>query len=155
MRDSFLLSLPMFGPLIKQRVVARFASTLSTLLGSGLSMAESFRVVSEVTGNVLMKRAVEQARERIVAGADIATPLRDSGIIDPSIAHMVTVGEKSGELESMLKNISDGLEESTDIVIERLSAAVEPVVIVFIAIIVGIIAVAILLPILKISQMAL
>ena len=155
MRDRFLLSLPMFGPLIKQRVVARFASTLSTLIGSGLSMAESLRVVAEVTGNMLMKRAVEQARERILAGADIATPLRDSGVIDPSIAHMVTVGEKSGELENMLKNISDSLEESTDIVVERISAAVEPVVIVFIAVIVGIIALAILLPILKISQMAL
>jgi general secretion pathway protein F len=154
MRDKFLLSLPMFGPLIKQRVVSRFASTLSTLLGSGLSMAESFRVVGEVTGNTLMKRAIEQARERILAGADVATPLRDSGVIDPSIAHMVTVGEKSGELENMLKNISDSLEESTDIVIERLSAAVEPVVIVFIAVIVGIIAMAILMPILKISQMA-
>ena len=154
MRDKFLLSLPMFGPLIKQRVVSRFASTLSTLLGSGLSMAESFRVVGEVTGNTLMKRAIEQARERILAGADVATPLRDSGVIDPSIAHMVTVGEKSGELENMLKNISDSLEESTDIVIERLSAAVEPVVIVFIAVIVGIIALAILMPILKISQMA-
>jgi type II secretory pathway component PulF len=155
MRDKFLLSLPVFGPLVKQRVVARFASTLSTLLGSGLSMAESLRVVAEVTGNVLMKHAVEQARERILAGADIATPLRDSGVIDPSIAHMVTVGEKSGELENMLKNISDGLEESTDIVVERLSAAVEPVVIVIIAVIVGIIALAILLPILRISQMAL
>jgi general secretion pathway protein F len=154
MRDKFLLSLPLFGPLIKQRVVSRFASTLSTLLGSGLSMAESFRVVGEVTGNTLMKRAIEQARERILAGADVATPLRDSGVIDPSIAHMVTVGEKSGELENMLKNISDSLEESTDIVIERLSAAVEPVVIVFIAVIVGIIALAIMLPILKISQMA-
>jgi general secretion pathway protein F len=154
MRDRFLLSLPMFGPLIKQRVVARFASTLSTLLGSGLSMAESFRVVAEVTGNVLMKHAIEQARERILAGADIATPLRDSGIIDPSIAHMVTVGEKSGELENMLKNISDGLEESTDIVVERLSAAVEPVIIVFIAVIVAIIALAVVLPILKISEMA-
>jgi type II secretory pathway component PulF len=154
MRDKFLLSLPLFGPLIKQRVVSRFASTLSTLLGSGLSMAESFRVVGEVTGNTLMKRAIEQARERILAGADVATPLRDSGVIDPSIAHMVTVGEKSGELENMLKNISDGLEENTDIVIERLSAAVEPVVIVFIAVIVGIIALAIMLPILKISQMA-
>jgi general secretion pathway protein F len=153
-RDKFLLSLPLFGPLIKQRVVSRFASTLSTLLGSGLSMAESFRVVGEVTGNTLMKRAIDQSRERILSGADIATPLRESGVIDPSIAHMVTVGEKSGELESMLKNISDSLEESTDIVIERLSAAVEPVVIVFIAIIVGIIALAILLPILKISQMA-
>jgi type II secretory pathway component PulF len=117
-------------------------------------MAESFRVVGEVTGNTLMKRAIDQARERILAGADIATPLRDSGVIDPSIAHMVTVGEKSGELETMLKNISDSLEESTDIVIERISAAIEPVVIVFIAVIVGIIALAILMPILKISQMA-
>jgi general secretion pathway protein F len=153
-RDRFLLSLPMFGSLIKQRVVARFASTLSTLLGSGLSMAESFRVVAEVTGNIIMKHAIEQARERILAGADIATPLRDSGIIDPSIAHMVTVGEKSGELENMLKNISDGLEESTDIVVERLSAAVEPVIIVFIAVIVAIIALAVVLPILKISDMA-
>jgi type II secretory pathway component PulF len=155
MRDKFLLSLPMFGPLVRQRVVARFASTLSTLIGSGLSMAESLRVVAEVTGNTLMKHAVEQARERILAGADIATPLRDSGVIDPSIAHMVTVGEKSGELENMLKNISDSLEESTDVVVERLSAVVEPVVIVFIAVIVGIIALAILLPILRISQMAL
>ncbi len=154
MRDRFLLSLPLFGPLIKQRVVARFASTLSTLLGSGLNMAESLRVVAEVTGNTLMKHAVEQARERILAGADIATPLRDSGVIDPSIAHMVTVGEKSGELETMLKNISDALEESTDVVIERLSAAVEPVIIVIIAVVVGIIALAIMLPILKISQMA-
>ncbi|MBN2019854.1 MAG: type II secretion system F family protein [Sedimentisphaerales bacterium] len=153
-RDKLLLSIPMFGPLFKQRVVSRFASTLSTLLGSGLSMAESLRVVSEVTGNVLMKRAVEQARERILAGADIATPLRDSGVIDPSIAHMVTVGEKSGELENMLKNISDSLEDSTDIVIERLSAAIEPVIIIFIAIIVFIIALAILLPILRISKMA-
>jgi general secretion pathway protein F len=154
MRDKFILSLPVLGPLIKQRVVSRFASTLSTLLGSGLSMSESFSVVGEVTGNTLMKRAIDQSRERILAGADIATPLRDSGVIDPSIAHMVTVGEKSGELETMLKIISDSLEESTDIVIERISAAIEPVVIVFIAVIVGIIALAIMMPILKISQMA-
>jgi type II secretory pathway component PulF len=151
LRDKFLLSLPIFGPLIKQRVVARFASTLSTLLSSGLAMAESLRVVAEVTGNSLMKRAVQQSRERILAGADIATPLRDSGVIDPAIAHMVAVGEKSGELETMLKNISDNLEASTDIVIERLSATVEPIIIIFMATIVGVIAYATILPILKIS----
>ena len=151
LRDKFLLSLPMFGPLIKQRVVARFASTLSTLLGSGLAMAESLRVVAEVTGNSLMKRAIKQARERILAGADIATPLRESGVIDPAIAHMVAVGEKSGELEIMLKNISDNLEASTDIVIERLSAAVEPVIIIVMAAIVGLIAYATILPILEVS----
>jgi type II secretory pathway component PulF len=152
MRDKFLLSLPIFGPLIKQRVVARFSSTLSTLLSSGLSMAESLRVVSEVTGNSLMKKAIQQARERILAGADIATPLRDSGVIEPAIAHMVAVGEKSGELETMLKNISENLESSTDIVIERLSAAVEPLIIIVMAGIIGIIAYATILPILEVSS---
>ncbi len=153
LRDKVLLSLPVFGPLIRQRVVARFASTLSTLLSSGLPMAESLRVVSEVTGNSIMKKAVQQARERILAGADIATPLRDSGVIDPTIAHMVTVGEKSGELETMLKDISNNLESSTDIVIERLSAAVEPLIIVIMTILIGIIAYATILPILEVSSM--
>ncbi len=151
LRDRFLLSLPLFGPLIKQRVVSRFASTLSTLLGSGLAMAESLRVVAEVTGNSLMRRAIQQARERILAGADIATPLRDSGVIDPAIAHMVAVGEKSGELEKMLKDISENLEASTDIVIERLGAAVEPVIIIVMAAIIGVIAYATILPILEVS----
>ncbi len=153
LRDRFLLSLPLFGPLIKQRVVARFASTLSTLLSSGLAMAESLRVVAEVTGNSIMKKAVQQSRERILAGADIATPLRDSGVIDPAIAHMVTVGEKSGELETMLKNISENLEASTDVVIERLSAAVEPLIIIVMAAIVGVIAYATILPILEVSAL--
>jgi len=151
LRDKLLLSLPLFGPLIKQRVVARFASTLSTLLGSGLAMAESLRVVAEVTANTLMKKAIKQSRERILAGADIATPLRDSGVIDPAIAHMVAVGEKSGELEKMLKSISDNLESSSDIVIERLSAAVEPLIIIVMAAVIGVIAYATILPILEVS----
>jgi general secretion pathway protein F len=151
LRDKLLLSLPVFGPIIKQRVVARFASTLSTLLSSGLSMAESLRVVAEVTGNSIMKKAVQKARERILAGADIATPLRDSGVIDPAIAHMVTVGEKSGELETMLKNISENLEANTDVVIERLAILIEPVIIIIMAALIGLIAVAVMLPILNIS----
>jgi type II secretory pathway component PulF len=152
LRDKFILALPLFGPLIKQRVISRFASTLSTLIGSGLAMAESLRVVSEVTGNSIMRQAVQQARERILAGADVATPLRDSGVVDPAIAHMIAVGEKSGELEKMLKNISENLESSTDVVIERLSAAIEPLIIIFMAAIIGIIAYATLLPILEISS---
>jgi len=151
LRDKFMLSLPLFGPLIKQRVVSRFASTLSTLLSSGLSMAESLRVVAEVTGNTLMRRAVHQARERIIAGADIATPLRDSGVIAPAIAHMVAVGEKSGELEKMLKNISEDLEASSDVVIERLGAVLEPLIIIVMAAIIGTIGYATFLPILEVS----
>ena len=149
--DKTMLALPLYGPLIKQRIVARFASTLSTLLSAGLSMADSLKVVAEVTGNTIMNKAVRQARERILAGADIATPLRDSGVIDPALAHMVAVGEKSGELETMLKTISDNLEASSDLVIERLSAAVEPLIIVAMAVIIGIIAYATLMPLIKFS----
>ncbi|MCK5565028.1 MAG: type II secretion system F family protein [Planctomycetes bacterium] len=150
-KDKTLLSLPVFGPLLKQRIVARFASTLSTLLGSGLSVAESLKVVADVTGNSIMTKAVKKARDRILSGADIATPLKESGVIDPAVAHMVSVGEKSGELEKMLKSISDNLDSSSDIVIERLSSAIEPVIIVVMAILVGIIAYATLLPIIKFS----
>jgi len=150
-RDKMLLGLPGFGPLIKQRIVSRFSSTLATLLGSGLSMADALRVVSQVTGNVIMNKAVEQARDRILSGADIATPLRDSGVINPSIAHMVAVGEKSGELEQMLKVISENLDASSDMVIERLSAAVEPVIIITLAVVIGVIAYATIMPMLKFS----
>lgn len=151
LKDKLVLSLPVIGPLLKQQIVARFASTLSTLLGAGLSMADSLKVVAEVTGNSIMNRAVKQARERILSGADIATPLKDSGVIDPTIAHMVTVGEKSGELEQMLKNISENLESSSDVLIERLSAAVEPIIIVVMAVVIGTIAYAAFQPILKYS----
>lgn len=151
MRDTLMLKLPMFGPLIKQRIVARFASTLSTLLGSGLSMADSLRIVAEVTGNAVMNNAVKLARDRIMSGSDIATPLRDSGVISPTLAHMVTVGEKSGELEKMLKDISDDLESSSDLVIERLSAATEPVIIAIMSVVIGTIAYATLVPIIKFS----
>ncbi|MCK4999635.1 MAG: type II secretion system F family protein, partial [Anaerohalosphaera sp.] len=151
-KDSFMLNMPVFGPLVKQRIVARFASTLSTLLGAGLSMADSLRIVAEVTGNVVMNNAVKKSRERIISGADIATPLRDSGVINPTIAHMVTVGEKSGELEKMLLAISEDLESSSDVVVDRLSAAIEPIIIVFMVGVIGVIAFATLLPILNFSS---
>jgi type II secretory pathway component PulF len=114
-------------------------------------MAESLKVVAEVTGNAIMNKAVKDARERIMSGSDIATPLRDSGVINPTIAHMVTVGERSGELGKMLGNIAENLESSSDIVIERLSAAIEPVIIVLMAVLIGIIAYATLIPIIRYS----
>lgn len=151
LRDKLILSSPGFGKLMKQEIVARFTSTLATLLGSGLSMAESLRVVSQVTGNVIMTNAIKQSRERILSGADITTPLRESGVIDPAIAHMVTIGEKSGELEQMLIMISDNLEADSDLRIERFSRIIEPVIIVFMAGVIGIIAYATLLPLFKFS----
>jgi type II secretory pathway component PulF len=151
LRDKLILASPGFGKLVKQEIVARFTSTLATLLGSGLSMAESLRVVSQVTGNVIMTNAIKQARERILSGADIMTPLRESGVIDPAIAHMVAIGEKSGELEQMLHMISDNLEADSDLRVERFSRVIEPVIIIFMAGIIGIIAYATLLPLFKFS----
>jgi general secretion pathway protein F len=150
-RDKMLLGLPGFGALLKQRILQRFTSTLATLLGSGLSMAESLRVVSQVTGNMIMTNAIKQARERILSGADISTPLRESGVIDPSTAHMVTVGEKSGELELMLRMIAENLEASSDLVVERLSAIVEPLIIVLMAIVIGVIVFATFVPLIQYS----
>ena len=150
-RDKLLLALPGFGPLLKQQILTRFTSTLATLMGSGLSMAESLRVVSQVTGNKVMSQAVNKARERILSGSDIASPLCDSGVIDPSIAHMITVGEKSGELEQMLRMISENLEQSSDLVVERLSALIEPLIIVFMACVVGLIVFATFVPLIKYS----
>jgi len=151
LRDRLLLALPGFGPLIKQRIISRFSSTLATLLGSGMSMAEALRVVAQVTGNSVMAEAVRQARERILSGSDIATPLRESGVISPSIAHMITVGEKSGELEQMLRMISQNLEAESDVVIERLSKFVEPLIIIAMAGLIGLIAYATMVPIIKFS----
>jgi type II secretory pathway component PulF len=151
LRDKLILASPGFGKLMKQEIVARFTSTLATLLGSGLSMAESLRVVSQVTGNVIMTNAIKQARERILSGADITTPLRESGVIDPAIAHMVAIGEKSGELEQMLHMISDNLEADSDLRVERFSRVIEPVIIIFMAGVIGIIAYATLLPLFKFS----
>lgn len=154
LKDRFLLSLPIVGKLIRKRVVARFSSTLSTLLSSGLPMAESLKVVSDVTGNAIMSKAIRDARDRILSGADISTPLRDSGVIDPTIAHMVSVGERSGELELMLQNISESLEADTDVMIERLSSFIEPIIIIFIASGVAVLALSMILPIIKFSSSA-
>ena len=150
-RDKLLLGAPSLGKLMKQEIVARFTSTLATLLGSGLSMAESLKIVAQVTGNVIMTNAIKQARERILSGADITTPLKDSGVIDPAIAHMVTIGEKSGELEQMLHMISENLEADSDLRIERFSRIIEPIIIIMMAGIIGIIAYATLLPLFKFS----
>lgn len=150
-RDKMLLATPSLGKLLKQEIVARFSSTLATLLGSGLSMAESLRVVSQVTGNVIMTNAIKQARERILSGSDITAPLRDSGVIEPSVAHMVAIGEKSGELEQMLRMISENLEADSDLRIERFSRIIEPVIIIMMAGVIGIIAYATLLPLFKFS----
>ena len=150
--DRFKLKMPIFGTFISNTVVARFSSTLAALMQSGMPMADALAVVADVTGNVIMGHAVHRARERIVGGADIATPLRESGLVDPTTAHMITIGEKSGELESMLRNIAESMQEKTDIAADRIGAVIEPLIIVTMAVVIGCIFIAIVIPMMDVNN---
>lgn len=150
--DRFLLKIPVLGHLFKQNIVARFATTLAALIRSGMPMADSLQIVAEVTGNSVLSRAIYASRERIIAGADVATPLRESQVVGPAVAHMIAVGERTGELEAMLVTIADSLEENTDITVQRISSVLEPLIIVAMAVVVGFIVVGTLLPMLKITE---
>ena len=152
--DRFVLKIPVTGELMRQSIVARFTSTLAALIRSGLPMADSLQVVAGITGNAIMTHAVRQARERIIAGADVATPLRESKVVGPAVAHMISVGERTGELESMLLSIADSIEESTDISVQKISSVIEPLVIIVMAVIVGFIIYSVMLPILQVADMS-
>lgn len=151
--DRFKIKIPVFGMFIRQAITARFSSTLAALIRSGMPMADALAIVADVTGNVVMAHAVNRARERIVGGADISTPLRESGVIDISTSHIITVGEKSGELEKMLENISNTMQEKNDIAAERIGAIIEPVIIIVMAVVVAFIFMAILLPMMNTTNL--
>ena len=153
MFDQFIIKAPIIGEVMRLNIVARFTSTLAALIRSGLPMADCLQVVAKVTGNTVMSLAIERARERIIAGADIATPLRESKVVDPTIAHMISVGERTGELEKMLLTIAESMEESTDIIVQRLSSIVEPVIIVIMAVLVGFIIYGTLMPIFEMAKL--
>lgn len=150
--DRLILKIPIVGELIRQNIVVRFATTLAALIRSGMPMADSLKIVAGVTGNAVMADAVNASRERIIGGADIATPLRESRVVGLAAAHMIAVGEKTGELETMLLSIAESIEENTDTTIQRISTVIEPMVIVFMACIVGFIIYSVLMPILQVSN---
>ncbi len=152
--DRTMLNLPVLGGLLRQSIVARFATTLAALIRSGMPIAEGLRVVEGITGNSILAGAINASRDRIMSGSDIATPLLESKVVDNTIAHMISVGERSGELEAMLLTIADNLEESSDIVAERMASVMEPLIIVIMAAIVGTILYAVIMPILQVSNIA-
>lgn len=150
--DRLILRIPVIGELMRQSIVARFSSTLAALIRSGMPIADSLKIVADVTGNSIMNKAVREARDRIIGGADIATPLRESKVVGPAVAHMISVGERSGELESMLVTVAKDIEEATDETVQRISSVIEPVIIVIMAVVVGLIIYSIVLPIMQVSD---
>jgi type IV pilus assembly protein PilC len=145
--DAFKLRAPMkIGPLIQKITVARFARTFSSLLASGISPVQAMEIVADTAGNVLVSSAVLQARQEMLAGSTISEPLARSGAFPAIVVRMIEVGEETGRLEDMLEKIADFFEEEVDISIRGLTALVEPIMILFVGIIIGAVIIAIYLP---------
>ena len=142
----FLLRAPIFGKLIQMIAVSRFARTLGTLLSSGVPLLMSMDIVKHIVNNVLIMEALEKAKTAISEGKSIATPLEESGYFPPMVTHMVAVGEKTGELESMLTTIANTYDSEGDTQIEALTSILTPVMTLFMAGIVFYLMVAIILP---------
>ncbi len=150
--DRNLLRIPVIGDLLRKQAIARFTHTLSTLLESGVPVVASLEITRNVVGNRVISDATEVVRTRILEGTDIGTPLRASGAFPPVVCYMVQVGEQSGELEQMLQRIGAAYDEEIDVTTSRLTSVLEPLLIVALAVIVGYIVVAIVLPILRVGQ---
>jgi general secretion pathway protein F len=148
-----LLKAPIIGGLTKMINVARFCSTLATLMNSGVPILTAMAIVKNLIPNVHMKEAVERAREAISEGKNMAIPLADSGHFPTMVTHMITLGEKSGELENMLQIVSENYEDQVDAKIGGLTSLLEPIMIVGLGIAVCFIVFSVIMPMMKLNQM--
>jgi general secretion pathway protein F len=152
--DQMTLKLPIFGRLFREMAVARFARTLATLLNAGVPILNALGIVQSVVGNHLFSAVVESARDAVKEGKPIADALRKSGQFPPMVCHMIAVGEKSGQVEDMLGNVADSYELQIEQKVTRLTAVLEPVMIVVMGLVVGLMVFAIIMPMLEINQHA-
>ena len=152
--DLFRLRLPVLGDLFKKVSVSRFCVTLSTLLKSGIPALQALTIVRGIVGNTVMARVVGEIHEKIVEGADISGPIKRSGVFPPVVGYMIAVGEQAGTLEEMLERVAESYDDEVEITSQKVTAMVEPVLIIALALVIGFIVIAILLPILQIGQAA-
>ncbi len=143
------LNLPGMGQLQTKTNCATFARTLSTLLRAGVPMLEALEITgNSMDGNILFQKAVYQARDQVGNGVSLSKPIKMCGLFPPMVVHMISIGEETGELESMLENIAEYYEEEVAEATEQMMAVMEPLIIVVLAVIVGVIIMAILQPML-------
>ncbi|MBI5068516.1 MAG: type II secretion system inner membrane protein GspF [Deltaproteobacteria bacterium] len=152
--DQRLLRLPIFGSLIRQIALARFSRTLATLLKSGVPLLTSMEIVKNIVGNVRLATVIDEARTSIQEGESIAAPLKRSGEFPPLVYHMVAIGEKSGQLEEMLNNVANAYEAQVETKVGALTSLLEPLMIVFMGVVVAFMVFSILMPILQINTLA-
>ncbi|MBI3017953.1 MAG: type II secretion system inner membrane protein GspF [Deltaproteobacteria bacterium] len=152
--DATLLKLPIVGKMVRMISVSRFTSTLSTLLKGGVPLLAAMDIVKNVVDNTLIREALIKAKENITEGQSIAQPLRESGEFPAMVTHMISIGEKTGELESMLNTIADAYDNEVETTITALTQLLEPIMILLMGLGVGIIVMAVLLPILNLNNIA-
>jgi general secretion pathway protein F len=151
---TFLLRVPIFGKLIQMLSIARFARTLATLLSSGVALLSAMDIVRSVLGNAALEKVIEDAIGSIREGQSIADPLKRSGRFPPIVTHMIAIGEKSGQLESMLENVSDAYDSAVETRVQMLTSLLEPLMIVGMGGAVAFIAISILMPLIQMSSFA-
>jgi general secretion pathway protein F len=147
--DALKLKLPVAGPLVRTIAIARFSSTMSTLLSSGVNILTSMNIAKNLVGNVPIAKAISEARENITEGQSIAEPLRRSGEFPPLMIHMIAIGEKTGELPDMLRNVAITYEEQVNTKIEAMTSLLEPVMMVVIGGVVGFIVLSVFMPLME------
>jgi len=153
-RDSFLLEVPLIGPLFKKAALSRFASIFAILQTSGVPVMQSLTILSETIGNEAISRAFEHVRERIEEGAGISTPLKTAKYFTPMVIDMIAIGEESGNIDEMLREITRHYDDEVEYAVKGLSDAIGPILIVGLAAVVGFFALAIFMPIWDLTQLA-
>ena len=150
--DEIILKLPVFGNLIRMVAVTRFATTFGTLLSSGVPILTALEIVKNVVNNTVMADVIDKARLAIQEGEGIAEPLARSQEFPSMMTHMIAIGEKTGQLEEMLKNVADAYETQVESRITALTSILEPIMIVGMGIGVGFLVFAILMPMLQMNE---
>ena len=147
--DTLMLKFPVIGMLIRKVAVARFTRTLGTLISSGVPILEGLRITARSAGNRVVEKAVMQARAAVSGGRTLAEPLRNTPVFPPMVLHMISVGETTGALDAMLSKIADFYDDEVDSAVTALTSLLEPLMIVFLGVVVGGLVVAMYLPIFR------
>ncbi len=150
--DKLLLKTPVFGDLIRKASVAKFTRTLGTLLASGVPLLDGMTICAKTAGNKVIEETLINARASIAGGKTIADPLAASGVFPKMVTHMIAVGESTGALDAMLGKIADFYEDEVDQAVASLTSLLEPIMMVFLGIVIGFIVIAMYLPIFKMSD---
>ena len=150
--DKFKLKVPVVGPVVSKVAISRFTRTLGTLVSSGVPILQALTIVKETAGNVIISNAVGAVHESVKEGETITAPLEASGVFPPMVISMVDVGEQTGALPEMLLKIADNYDEEVDNAVAAMTSLLEPIMIVFLAVIVGSIVIAMFLPLIALMN---